>query len=90
MIPDFDKLADEALADLARGDIKGDTREILSLHGRLMYAAGIRAAADLVSGTIEELLEEAANEAETLLDDPRGRGEGPARPAGDEKREGEG
>ena len=64
MIPDFDKLADELLADVASGDLPDDVRGLLSLHGRLMWAAGIRAAAELLDHEIAELLETAASDAE--------------------------
>jgi hypothetical protein len=63
-VPDFGKLADELLADVARGDITDDTRELLSIHGRVMYADGLRAAAELVNREISELLDIAVAEVE--------------------------
>jgi hypothetical protein len=64
MTPDFDKLADELLEDVAQGHLPNDTRDLLATHGRLMYAAGIRAAAELANNELGELLESAACDAE--------------------------
>jgi hypothetical protein len=43
--PDFAKLADEVLADVAAGNLPNDTRELLATHGRLMFSEGLQAAA---------------------------------------------
>lgn len=60
-VPDFAKLAAEALADVESGELT--LSEAFEGHGRFMFCEGVRAAKESAVGSVEHHLDEIIDEA---------------------------
>lgn len=58
---DFEKLADEALADVERGTLT--LRDAVIGHGRVMFEEGVRAAHSFVENSISDCVDTVLHEA---------------------------